>query len=125
MNIDNLVKEVKKLKYQVHLLGNIVDYQTHPIESLILSMDWSEEDIDSAHDIFEKYNNKLEANQPVTWNEFESELKNEFNIGYQNVKHIVLAFFNNNQWTDVCYKYAMSFEPTTPVEFHQITRREK
>ena len=49
-------------------------------------------------------------------------LKNVFNINYQTVKSIVLAFWRNHQWTNVCYGYAMSFEPTIPIEFHQIIR---
>ncbi len=122
MSIDELAEELQKLKYQVRVLGETVDYDAHPVESLILSMDWGEGDIDRAHDIFETYDNKLEAKEPINWTEFEMELRTEFNIGYQTVKRIVLAFFKNHQWTNVCYGYAMSFEPTTPVEFHQITR---
>ena len=122
MSIDELAEELQKLKYQVRVLGATVDYDAHPVESLILSMDWGEGDIDRAHDIFETYDNKLEAKEPINWTEFEMELRTEFNIGYQTVKRIVLAFFKNHQWTNVCYGYAMSFEPTTPVEFHQITR---
>lgn len=122
MSIEELAEELQKLKYQVRVLGETVDYDAHPVESLVLSMDWGEGDIDRAHDIFEKYDNKLEAKEPVNWAEFEMELRTEFNIGYQTVKLIVLAFFKNHQWTNVCYGYAMSFEPTTPVEFHQITR---
>lgn len=122
MSIDELAEELQKLKYQVRVLGETVDYDAHPVESLILSMDWGEGDIDRAHDIFEKYDNKLEAKEPVNWTEFEMELRTEYDTGYQTVKHIVLAFFKNHQWTNVCYGYAMSFEPTTPVEFHQITR---
>lgn len=123
MNIDELAESLEKLKYHVHILGNTIDYQAYPIESLILSMDWGERDIDRAHDIFEKYDNKLISKENIHWGEFEGELKDEFNISYQTVKSIVIAFFKNHQWTNVCYEYAMSFEPTTPVEFHQITRR--
>lgn len=122
MNLEQIAEEITKLKYQVRVLGETIDYQAHPVEALILSMDWSEGDIDRAHDIFEKYDNKLQEKEPVIWAEFEKELRNEFNIGYQTVKSIVLAFYKNHQWTNVCYEYAMSLEPTTPVEFHQITR---
>lgn len=122
MNLEELTAELDKLKYQVRTLAETIDYQAHPVEALILSMDWNEGDIDRAHDIFEKYDNKLHAGEPINWHEFEMELKNEFDIGYQTVKSIILAFFKNHQWTEVCYGYAMSFEPTTPIEFHQITR---
>ncbi|MBX8489303.1 hypothetical protein K5D42_05385 [Pseudomonas cichorii] len=123
MNIEELVSNLEKLKYHVRILGQTIDYQTHPVEALILSMDWGDGDIDRAHDIFEKYDEKLEAGDDINWAAFESELKSEFDIGYQTVKSIVLAFFENHQWTDVCHGYAMSFEPATPVEFHRITRR--
>lgn len=122
MNLETLAADVEKLKYQVRTIAETIDYQTHPIEALIMSMDWGEGDIDRAHDIFEKYDNKLHSGESVDWNAFENELKNEFNIGYQTVKSIILSFYSNHQWTEVCYGYAMSFEPTTPIEFHQITR---
>ena len=122
MNIGEIARELEKLKYQVRTIGETIDYRAHPVEALILSLDWGEGDIDRAHDIFEKYDNKLEANEAVNWHEFEHELGDAFGIGYQTVKSIVLAFYDNHQWTNVCYGYAMSFEPTTPIEFHRITR---
>lgn len=122
MNIDEIAKDIEKIKYQITVLGQAIDHQTHPVAALIFSMNWGEGDVDRAHDIFEKYDEKLEAKESINWYEFEKELKDEFGIGYQTVKSIVLAFFDNHQWTDVCYGYAMSMEPTTPVEFHRITR---
>lgn len=124
MNINEILKDIEKLKYQVSVLGETISHQTHPVEALIFSMNWGVGDIDRAHDIFEKYDKKLEEGESINWNEFETELKDEFSIGYQTVKSIVLAFYDNHQWTDVCHGYAMSFEPTTPVEFHRITRRQ-
>ncbi|CAI8907083.1 DUF1878 family protein [Pseudomonas zeae] len=123
MNLEDVIKDLEKIKYHVRILSDAIDYESHPVEALILSMDWGEKDIDRAHDIFEKYDNMLNDNQDVNWMQFEADLKKEFNIGYQTVKSIVLAFFENHQWTDVCHGYAMSFEPTTPLEFHRITRR--
>ena len=125
MNIDEVVKDIEKLKYQIQVLGQAIDHQTHPVEALILSMDWGKGDVDRAHDIFEKYDKKLEAEESINWTAFEHELRDEFGIGYQIVKTIVLAFFENHQWMDVCYGYAMSMEPTTPIEFHRITRNNK
>ena|GEM_PF-7051046 len=43
------------------------------------TMDWGEEDIDRAHDVFEKYGDRLEAGEPVDWREFELELEKVFN----------------------------------------------
>lgn len=123
MTIDDVFADLKKIKYQLRVLAETIDYDTHPVEALILSMDWNEGDIGRAHDIFEKYDKKIENTEEINWREFEYELRDEFQIGYQTVKSIVLAFYKNHQWTNVCHGYAMNFEPTTPVEFHQITRR--
>lgn len=124
MNIDDVSKDIMKMKYHIRLLGEAIDYKQHPVEALILSMDWDESQIDRAHDIFEEYDNKINNKETINWYEFEHALRDEFGIGYQTVKSIILAFYNNHQWTAVCKGYAMSFEPTTPVEFHSITRGE-
>ncbi|UDM06391.1 DUF1878 family protein [Halomonas sp. NyZ770] len=122
MNIEELAESIKKLQYHVKILGECIDYDRHPVEALILSMDWDESQIDKAHDIFERYDEKLNNKEEVNWMEFEMALRDEFSIGYQTVKSIILAFYRNHQWVEVCHGYAMSFEPTTPVEFHSITR---
>ncbi|EGQ8136984.1 hypothetical protein MZJ28_001405 [Vibrio parahaemolyticus] len=123
MTLEELSAVVEKLQYHVSILSDCVDYERYPVERLILSMNWDDAQLNRAHDIFQKYDELLTNEEDVNWMAFEHELRDEFNIGYQTVKHIVLAFFNNHQWVEVCHGYAMSFEPTTPVEFHQITRR--
>ncbi|EJL6658660.1 hypothetical protein QXB71_003913 [Vibrio cholerae] len=123
MTLEELSEVVKKLQYHVSVLSDCVDYERYPVERLILSMNWDDAQLNRAHDIFQKYDELLANKEDINWMAFEHELRDEFNIGYQTVKHIVLAFFNNHQWVEVCHGYAMSFEPTTPVEFHQITRR--
>ncbi len=123
MTIEEIMADLEKLKYHVRVLADTVDYSQYPIESLILSLDWDESQIERAHDIFEKYDDFLKNNTPIKWNAFERELTTEFNINYQTVKSIILAFFKNDQWVEVCRGYAMSFEPSTPVEFHSITRK--
>lgn len=122
MNLEEITNEVNKLKYHIKILSETVDFQQYPVESLILSMNWDEQDINDAHDIFERYDEKIQNKEEINWREFEMELRNHFGIGYQTVKSIILAFYRNHQWTQVCYGYAMSFEPKTPVEFHSITR---
>ena len=123
MTIDKIVKRLNKLEYQVSILSECVDFERYPVQTLILSMNWDDTQLNKAHDIFQIYDEKLENNEKVNWAEFEFALKNEFSIGYQTIKSIILAFYNNHQWVDVCHGYAMSFEPTTPIEFHSITRR--
>jgi len=123
MNIDDIIEKINKLEYQVSTLSECIDSDRYPVQSLILSMSWNNDQLNKAHDIFQVYDEKLEIKEEINWTEFEGRLKDEFSIGYQTVKSIVLAFYNNHQWVDVCYGYAMSFEPTTPIEFHSITRR--
>ena len=115
----DIENEIKKLKFHISLIGETLDYRNNPIPALVIQMDWNENDLDAAHDIFEKYDNMLEAKEEVNWRAFEIELREKFGIGYQTVKSIVLAFYRNHQWTEVCTLYARSCEC---VEFHEITR---
>ena len=111
--------ELRKLKYQIRLLGEAVDSTQSPITSLVISFDWGEEDLDRAHDIFESYDEKLRAGEEVRWTAFEMALREQFHIGYQRVKSIVLAFYRNHQWTAVCRGYAHANDC---MEFHEITK---
>lgn len=105
--MDDLVKEIKKLKYHIELIGNTIDGDIYPVESLIVSFDWNNNDLNKAHDIFEKYDKKIEAKEKnINWFAFEKELEEQFNINYQEVKLIILAFYKNRQWSEVCYQYA-------------------
>jgi hypothetical protein len=115
----DIENEIEKIKFHINLVGETLDSRNNPIPALVIQMDWNARDLDSAHDIFEKYDNMLEAKEEVNWHVFEHELRDKFDIGYQTVKSIILAFFRNHQWTEVCTLYARSCEC---VEFHEITR---
>ena len=105
--MDELKKEIEKLKYQMQLVGNMIDSDIYPIESLILSFDWDNDDLNKAHDIFEKYDKKIEVKEEdINWVKFEKELEEQFSISYQEVKLIILAFYKNRQWSEVSYQYA-------------------
>lgn len=100
--MDELKKEIEKLKYQMQLVGNMIDSDIYPIESLILSFDWDNDDLNKAHDIFEKYDKKIEVKEEdINWVKFEKELEEQFSISYQEVKLIILAFYKNRQWSEV------------------------
>jgi hypothetical protein len=116
---ETVQKQLDKLRYQLRLLGETIDHREYPIPALVLELDWDDCDLNRAHDIFEKYDTKLEASEEINWRAFEMELRDTFGIGYQTVKSIVLAFFDNSQWQSVCTAYAKAFEC---VEFHRITR---
>jgi hypothetical protein len=116
----HLEEEINKLKYQMSILVSTIDSDKYPVESLILSLNWNDDDLNAAHDIFEKYDKKLEAKEKeINWSAFEHELRDRFNIGYQTVKSIILAFYKNHQWVEVCYQYAKAF---TCLEFHSLIR---
>jgi len=115
----NLEKELERLRYQIKLIGETLDFNRDPITSLVIEMNWDHEDLDAAHDIFEKYDNKLEKNEDFNWQLFEFELRDKFQIGYQTVKDIILSFYRNHQWVRVCKGYAKAFECS---EFHEIIR---
>lgn len=117
----NVEKEIEKIKFHISLIGETIDYRNNPIPALVIEMNWDASDLDAAHDIFEKYNNMLENKENASWTAFEIELRKKFNIGYQTIKSIILAFYRNHQWTEVCTLYARSHEC---VEFHEITRAE-
>lgn len=40
MNLTEISKEIEKLKYHISILGDIIDYHSYPVESLIILMDW-------------------------------------------------------------------------------------
>ena len=118
---DNIERELEKIKFHIRLIGETIDHRSYPIPFLVIEMDWDDKDLDKAHDIFEKYDDKLERGEKVNWKGFEMELQNAFGIEYQTVKSIVLAFYRNQQWTRVCAGYAKAYEC---IEFNEIIRSE-
>lgn len=118
--MEYLEQELSKLKYQMSILISTIDSDKYPVESLILSLNWDDDDLDAAHDIFEKYDNKIEAKEEnINWSAFEHDLRDRFSLGYQSVKSIIIAFYKNDQWVEVCYQYAKAY---TCVEFHSLIR---
>jgi len=117
--VTDLNAELEKIKYQIGLIGSTIDLDEHPIPSLVIQLGWNEKDLDDAHDIFEKYDALIQSNPSNTTTGLENDLKERFDISYHKVKIIVLAFYKNHQWTDVCIDYAKSHDC---IEFHTITK---
>lgn len=115
----NDMSEIQKIKYQLALLAESLDSRDHPIPALVISLDWSQEDLSGAHDIFQEYDEKLDEEQVISWGEFENEFQEKLNLGYQKIKSVILAFYRNQQWTDVCAAYAHAYPC---AEFHEINR---
>lgn len=125
MTNEEMVEILNKLTYHVSLLGATIDYDQHPIEALILSNNWSQEDINKAHDIFEKWDKLLENGGKMSTSAFERDFNHELGLSYQDLKSVILAFYRNHQWTNVCEAYVDAFGSTPSMEFHSIMRRER
>ena len=119
IKMTDIAKEIEKLKFHIRLLSETIDPSFNPIPALVIQLNWDDKNLDKAHDIFEKYDKQIEEKIDVSWHAFEHDLRDTFGIGYQTVKSIVLAFYRNHQWTEVCYQYAKEYEC---MEFHEITR---
>lgn len=115
--MEELKQEIEKIKYQLSLLSEVIDHRVYPIPSLVIELDWGEEDLNAAHDIFEECDTKLRNGEKVNWTEFEMNLRTKFGIGYQTVKSIILAFYRNDQWYSVCKGYAKEHDV---LEFKEI-----
>ncbi|MGE5341206.1 MAG: hypothetical protein ACM3SY_06960 [Candidatus Omnitrophota bacterium] len=107
--ISRIKKDMEKIKFQIKNIGKAINYKDYPIPYLIIEMNWDEEDISRAYDIFKSYNDKLEKGEEVSWIEFELEFEKTFNLGMGRgrdaLKSIVEAFIRNGQWKNVCIEY--------------------
>jgi hypothetical protein len=125
MTNEEISEALEKLRYQVSLLGETIDHKVHPVEALVLGMDWARGDLEKAHDIFEKWDKRLAKGEAIKSYEFEADFSNDLGISYQGLKSVVLAFYRNGQWTDVCEAYVDSFGKSPAIEYHTIMRRER
>lgn len=125
MTNDEIIAAIKKLRYQVSIIAQTIDHDKHPVEALVLNMDWESEDLTKAHDILERWDQRLEKGEDLSAGEFEQDFDRELGISYQGLKSIILAFYRNGQWTNVCEAYVDSFGKSPAVEYHSIMRRER
>jgi len=117
--------DIDKIKFHIRMLAEAIDSEEHPIPCLVVEFDWDEKQLTKAHDVFEKYDRLLTEKKNPSWHDLERDLRAEFNIGYQEVKSIVNAFYSNGQWGDVCHWFAAGQEPTCPVELKHILERKR
>lgn len=108
--------EIAKIKFQLHLLGSSIDHHSHPLESLVLSFDWSSEDLRKAEECFLEAQEAIDHNEKFTRSKFENSLKQKLDLDFQDVKSVVIAFYRGGQWVDVCKRYAESFGENPPLE---------
>lgn len=125
MENSEISNQIEKIKFHIGLLADAIDYQAHPVELLVVSKDWSREDLDAAHDIFDKWDKIIRDGGKINHREFEFDFQDKLGVGYQGVKSVVNAFYKNDQWTDVCEAFVDSMGPHPSVEYLAIARREK
>lgn len=117
--MEDLIKRITKLEFQMRLVGESISSEDSPIAALVISLNWGERELNIAHDIFEKYNREIENANSPNWAAFEHDFKEQLGIGYQSLKIVVLNFYRNFQWTEVCTQYAKEHNC---IEFHSITK---
>lgn len=125
MTNEELAAAIEKLQYQISVIADTIDYDTNPVELLILSMNWDRKELNKAHDIFEKWDKILNEGGAVNQHQFESDFDRELGVSYQGVKSVVRAFYRNDQWTDVIEAFVDGMGPHPSVEYLSIKRREK
>jgi len=121
-NIETIVARLEKLEFHIKLLAESLNHAENPIASLVVDFNWSSEDLDCAHDIFEMFDNKIREEEKINWYDLEREFNEKLNISYQGLKSVVLAFYRNGQWTEVCHAYASSFGDSVSIELKSIVQ---
>lgn len=107
MAIPEAIKnELLKIKYHIKLLNSAVDREKFPIESLIVDMNWSKNHFKACNKIFEKYDSLVTKNGQVNTENFEFELKDQFNADKVKIRKMVSAFHRADQWVGICFRYA-------------------
>lgn len=121
-DIESVIARLEKLEFHVRLLAESLNHAENPTASLVVDFNWSEQDLDLAHDIFETFDIKIRESKNINWYEFEKEFQEKLNISYQGLKSVVLAFNRNGQWTEVCHAYASSFGNSVSIELKSIAQ---
>ena len=125
MTEDEILEIIAKLRFQVSILGQTIDSDSHPIEALIMGKNWGNDELEKAHDIFERWDSRLEKGEEINTAQFEGDFSRELGVSYQGLKSIIRAFYKNDQWTNVCEAYVDSFGQSPSVEYLSIMRRER
>ncbi len=65
---------------------------------------------------------RITKGEKIDNGEFENEFREKLGVSYQRLKIVVLSFYRSQQWVDVCYAYAGSFDESVPMELKPILR---
>lgn len=116
-------EEIKKLKFQTSILGETINFEEHPIARLVFEFDWDEEKLDAVYDCFERIEKILEETpNMLTHPDVEKIFHDSVGVGYQSLKAIILAFYRENRYTNVCIEYVKSLGEIVPIEYHKIQK---
>lgn len=113
--MDNLTREIEKLRFQIRCLAEHLDLKDDPMLRLVLRLNWGEQDLVAVHEIIEAYGNLLESDKESTLPEFEKKLRDRFGLDHQEVKAIVLAFYDSGQFVEVCRR-AAALDPVSEYQ---------
>ena len=76
-------------------------------------------DFEKIKEIFEMYNKKVLEKEDINWGSLEKDLKTKFGYNYQTTKMIIVKYFQQGLYKDLCYQYA-KYNDT--VEMKQIIK---
>lgn len=122
MNEQEIIERIQKLEYHVSLLGEAIDSESHPVESLVVSMDWDRDQFNAVNNIFKGWDAKLSKGEELGQADFESEFRDTLNIDYQSLKSIIIALYEGHRWVKVCEAYVATDAGKT-VELESIRSR--
>lgn len=114
---------IEKLSYHIEMIGRTIDHQSYPIEALVLSMNWNRTELENVFKFFEDWEIKRKNNATIDSAPFESDFTKRFNLNYQGLKPVILAFWRNGQWTELCEAYVDSFGKSASIEYSEIVNR--
>lgn len=118
--VRHLEEKSEKQEYHIQCLKRalMVTPEERALDLLIVGYNWSKDDLSKVEDIFEDFNKK----KNWTAGDFESEFKNKMGINYQNLKSIIIAFYESKKWTFVCVNYVKSTGSHPSAEYNDIVK---
>lgn len=121
MKNENVFDELDKLKFHLALLSReLLDVKKQPISSLVIGLDWSETDLDTAHGIFEEYESILFEKEDISWSDFAKSFEAKLGINNLQLEAVVLAFCRDTRYVEICQAYARSFGPEVTSDLESI-----
>ena len=115
--LQQLKDQLEKMKFHINLIGETINYEKYPIPSLVIDLNWSSNDLNIAYNIFEDFEKRINHGETSLLHiDMQVEFEEKLNVNYQELKLVVLSFFYNNQFTEVCIEYAKSFGNSIPIE---------